>query len=263
MSPFSEESFLPPDRRGVLEPLFSGTEETMIRSCLEGSMGDAWADDPVRPRAALVLTADFGFLAGDPGSPWVRRLGALSAHFRDFTILVPCGEGWDRVIEETWPGRWRRITRYAIRKEPGIFRRERLEALADPPAGFRVEPIGESLYHRLLETDWGRDLCRNLSPWPVYREKGLGFAALWKGEPVSGASSYTVYRGGIEIEVDTRPDFRRRGLARACSARLILACLDRGLYPSWDAANPGSVALAEQLGYRFSHGYPAYEVNMA
>ena len=33
-----------------------------------------------------------------------------------------------------------------------------------------------------------------------------------------------------------------------CASALILHCLDRGLYPSWDAATPISVALAERLG---------------
>ena len=65
---------------------------------------------------------------------------------------------------------------------------------------------------------------------------------------------------GIEIEVDTRNDCRRRELAQVCCAALILECLQRGLYPSWDAQNPFSVALAEKLGYHFSHTYPAYEV---
>ncbi len=33
-----------------------------------------------------------------------------------------------------------------------------------------------------------------------------------------------------------------------------------GLYPSWDAHTPTSLALAEKLGYGFSHGYVAYEI---
>ena len=65
--------------------------------------------------------------------------------------------------------------------------------------------------------------------------------------------------GGIEIEIDTKEECRRRGLALACGARLILECLDRGLYPSWDAANLDSVRLAEKLGYRFDRAYTAYE----
>lgn len=74
----------------------------------------------------------------------------------------------------------------------------------------------------------------------------------------AGASSYTSYDDGIEIEIDTHPDFRRRGLATACGARLILYCLAGGLYPGWDAANPESVALATKLGYHFDHEYDAY-----
>ena len=36
--------------------------------------------------------------------------------------------------------------------------------------------------------------------------------------------------------------------------------LDHGLYPSWDAQNLWSVALAEKLGYHFEHAYTAYEI---
>ena len=65
---------------------------------------------------------------------------------------------------------------------------------------------------------------------------------------------------GIEIEIDTREDHRRKGLAYACGAKLVLECLEKGLYPSWDAQNKWSVALAEKLGYHFSQEYVAYEI---
>ena len=97
------------------------------------------------------------------------------------------------------------------------------------------------------------DLCR----------RGVGVAALYEGVPVAGAGSYCVYRGGIEVEIDTRPDHRRRGLATACGARLILECLDRGLYPSWDAIDLRSAALAEKLGYRRGDPYPVYWIGEA
>ena len=77
---------------------------------------------------------------------------------------------------------------------------------------------------------------------------------------VSGAASYTRYIEGIEIEIDTKKEYRRQGLATAAGAALILECLDRGLYPSWDAQNLWSVALAEKLGYSFDYEYPVYEV---
>ena len=48
--------------------------------------------------------------------------------------------------------------------------------------------------------------------------------------------------------------------ATAAGAGLILACLDRGWYPSWDAQNKESLGLAEKLGYHFSHEYLVYLV---
>ena len=88
---------------------------------------------------------------------------------------------------------------------------------------------------------------------------GLGFVALRGEELLAGASSYSSYPGGIEIEIDTRKDQRRQGLARACGARLMLECLERGLFPSWDAANKTSAHL-ETLGYRFREEYVVYEL---
>lgn len=83
---------------------------------------------------------------------------------------------------------------------------------------------------------------------------------LKNGRIVSGASSYTRYKEGIEIEVDTVSEERRKGFATIVSAALILQCLEEGLYPSWDAQNMLSVHLAEKLGYEFDHEYTVYEV---
>ena len=90
---------------------------------------------------------------------------------------------------------------------------------------------------------------------------GRGVVIIKSGRLVAGASSYTRYNEGIEIEVDTVPQERRKGLATVACAALILRCLDEGLYPSWDAQNMNSVRLAEKLGYEFDHEYISYEVD--
>ena len=107
---------------------------------------------------------------------------------------------------------------------------------------------------------WANDLISQYKDYNTYKALGLGVVVLKDGELVAGASSYSTYNEGIEIEIDTREDHRRKGLAYACGAKLILECLKRGLYPSWDAQNKSSVALAEKLGYHFSHEYIAYEI---
>ena len=53
--------------------------------------------------------------------------------------------------------------------------------------------------------------------------------------------------------------YKRQALA--CGAKLILECEKRGLYPSWDAHNPASAALAQKLGYHMEKEYPAYVVS--
>ena len=110
----------------------------------------------------------------------------------------------------------------------------------------------------LLAQEWSRDFCAAFDSPADFCARGLGAAALYEGVPVAGAGTYTVYRGGIEVEIDTRKDHRRRGLATACGARLILECLDRGLYPSWDAIDLRSIALAEKLGYHRGEPYTIF-----
>jgi GAF domain-containing protein len=100
------------------------------------------------------------------------------------------------------------------------------------------------------------DFISNFPDYAAFDRMALGVFALKDGDIVCGASSYSAYNGGIEIEIGTHVDHRRKHLARCCAAQLILDCLERGLYASWDAANLMSAALAQQLGYRFSHTYP-------
>lgn len=237
-------------------PLFTGWEETLIYSCLQGLMGCVWADDPDHPSSALALLGDFGFVAGQPNS----ALACLAAD-RPFLILTPQNEDWSQLIEETFGDRAHRRLRYAIKKEPGVFDREHLEKLAESlPPGYVLHRINRGLYKRCQKQDWSRDLTSQFPSYEDFRRLGLGIVVTKGRALVAGASSYARYLGGIEIEVDTREDHRRQGLASACCARLILECLSKKLYPSWDAQNTVSVALAEKLGYHFDREYPVYEI---
>lgn len=240
-------------------PLFEGWEETPVWSCLDGIMGQAQADSPVRPRSGRILIGDFCFLAGEPTPELAAWPQGRSS---GFLLMLPRHEGWNPVIEKAYPGHFCLTSRFAFHKDPAAFDREALERLAAAPAGYSIRMMDEPLYRQALSSPWSRDLVSNYSGWEDYARLGLGAAALKDGELVCGASAYSRYRKGIEIEIDTREDHRRRGLARACAARLILACLDRGLYPSWDAANPMSASLARQLGYRSAGEYPAYEITL-
>ena len=83
---------------------------------------------------------------------------------------------------------------------------------------------------------------------------------LHQGRFVSGVSSAAVGGGKFEIEIQTQLQFRRRGLARAVAAALIVYCLEHGIEPCWDAANEPSAALARQLGFHSTGKYEAYRL---
>lgn len=249
-----------------IAPLFAESQETMIWSCLQGEMGRAWADRARLPRCAAISCADFCFLAGNASVQEAEELlRALEReHASPFLLMIPLSEGWDSRITARYGDKAEKTERYALKKERDVFDRNRLTSFVERlPQGYALRPIDRGLYEAVLREEWSADLCSQFASYEMYAEKGLGFAVLHQGKAVCGASSYTVYQGGIEIEIDTQKDFRRKGLARACAARLILECLSRDLYPSWDAANRASLALAESLGYRFDKAYVAYIVRLA
>ena len=47
-------------------PLFAHWGETIIWSCLQGIMGEIYADNGERPMSAMAVLGDFCFLAGVP-----------------------------------------------------------------------------------------------------------------------------------------------------------------------------------------------------
>lgn len=239
-----------------LQPLFAQWEDTMVWSALQGCMGRAWADNADNPRSGQIFNADFCFFAGTPSAELIRN-----RQEKDFVIMVPPDAVWVAEIEHVYGSRAKRVIRYALRKEPDVFDRRRLSSLlALPGTEYTLHRIDRELFEKCLQNSWSADFCSQFADYEDFQQHGLGVVALQNGALIAGASSYTYYHDGIEIEVDTERSHRRQGLAAACSAKLILACLDRGLYPSWDAQNTMSLGLAEKLGYHFSNEYPAYEI---
>lgn len=233
-----------------MEKLFAGWEAPMVQACLQGRMGRV---QTLGKDSALASIGDFCFLAGEP-SPELLTAA-------DAPILVPGSAGWEALIREVLGERAVPFTRYATRRKPENFRRDRLiHFTRSLPHGFAIHPIGREIYLTLMEREWAWDLCGCFADASDFLERGLGFVVTQGGMLVAGASSYAACDGAIEIEIDTRPDFRRLGLASACGARLILECLKQGIYPGWDAHDSRSLALAAKLGYQLDRPYRAYWV---
>jgi GNAT superfamily N-acetyltransferase len=222
---------------------------------IAGDMGRAYADAAAAPTAALLLL-DFSIFGGDAGSSGAAGLvrllepGAGSA-------IVP-DEAWRRVLRANYRGELHDDPREAF--IAGRFDREQLRQLSSAlPEGYelaRVRPDQVAAF-AALEVD----LVRNFGSHTAFAERGVGFGVLHDGRFVAGCSSFAIGGGRLEIEIDTHPDFRRRGLARAAGAAMVLWCLDHGLEPCWDAANPMSSALARQLGFVSTGAYVAHRLH--
>lgn len=240
--------------------LFENWEESMVWSCMQGIMGHVYAKNTEVPLSAMAFLGDFIFFAGKPSKELVLFKPDCCQH--DFVIMVPQNDKWGELMQNCYGEAARKIERYAIKKEPDVFDREKLKGVVRTlPADFELKMVDEELYLKCREESWCQDLVSQYKDYGSYQRLGLGAVILKDGEIVSGASSYSAYRDGIEIEIDTKEPYRRKGLASVCGAKLILECLDRKLYPSWDAQNMWSVALAEKLGYHYSHTYTAYEIS--
>ena len=175
-------------------PLFAGWQETLIWSCLQGVMGKVYGDSAETPASAMALLGDFCFFAGRPNRELVtEEVGSKS---RAFLIMVPpldeTGEGWAREIEAAYEGRCKQVERYAIKKEPGIFDRKRLETIVSSlKPGYEVKLIDEEIFEQtrdcsiyaeqyqlyadmeVLPDDAVADLLDRVTVWPDGRVEVL------------------------------------------------------------------------------------------
>ena len=240
--------------------LFNGCDDSSLWSCLEGTMGEIFADSEDTPKSAVAHLGDFFFVSGEPDEEMVRqvRISKPDGH----AIIVPVTGNWEPLIKKIYGDSVKKVTRYAIKKEPDVFDRNHLKELVkELPEGYELRQIDRELYDISKREAWSEDFVCQYDTYEKFHDMALGMVIIHDGKIVSGASSYSSYNGGIEVEIDTREDYRKRGLAVVCGAALVLSCLDRGLYPSWDAANLISVRIAEKLGYHFDREYEAYEIS--
>lgn len=236
--------------RAPLRAYFPYTANTLISACLDGRMGRAAQGEDW----AALLIGDFAFLAGTPDR---EALVWLDANKKDYLILSG-PEDWLR-LAESYPRPFRRVTRYAF-DQPLAVDVPALRALSrNLPAGVRVLPMEEEWFRQCREMPELMDLCSAFSDMGDFRAHGVGRVAVLENRVVAGASTYAWDEAGIEVEIDTLPAFRRRGLAAACGAALVLDCAETGKRIHWDAANETSMRLAMRLGFGVPRPYPVLE----
>lgn len=257
---------LPKDKVKKIKHMYDGSEHTLIYSYLDGLMGEAWVDNTEAPTCAMMILGDDVFYGGDYTSDAAKALISYipESYELPYLVAIPEDNGWRALIETTYEGRYRRFERYATVKDMQGFDQEQLKKyIKTLPPGYTIKPFDNALYDEAMTNKWSTCFASNFTSAEDFLGKGIGFGVIHEGHLVCGASSYNVYHGGIEVQITTKKEYRRKGLAIACGSALILACLEQQKYPNWDAAHKGSLELAKKLGYRFKEAYDAYEINLS
>ncbi|PGM50985.1 GNAT family N-acetyltransferase, partial [Bacillus cereus] len=177
-------------------------------------------------------------------------------------LVIVNSDEWKKRLEAFHERKIDKILRYKFKRNPELLNRTKLKSFITVlPNGYELRKIDKYIANNPTLHKVSEDFTSQFSSIDDYVNRGVGYSILYNGEVVCGASSYSIYDDGIEIEVATDPNHRRKGLATVVSAALILDCLENGKYPNWDAANNTSAKLAEKLGYVFDKAYDTYFVN--
>lgn len=244
------------DLRKKLIPMFAGMDSTSILSCLQGHMGTAWVDDLENPTVAQVTVGIFVFFAGNPNTKIAEE---LLCNLSDYNLVIVNTEEWKSRIETVHKGSIEKIQRYKFNKNPDHLDKSHIQnLLSSLPEGYELKKIDATIAKEPSMHELSEDFIAQFNSIDDFIKRGVGFAILNGGQVVCGVTSFSIYNDGIEIEIATHPQHRRKGLATITASALIVDCLDRGIYPSWDGANNESVKLAEKLGYIFKESYDTY-----
>jgi RimJ/RimL family protein N-acetyltransferase len=242
--------------RASLRSLFDGYPclHGVVAAVIEGGMGRVLADAREEPSVARAVL-DFHLLAGDPHH---ANATLLFESLKPGNTIVAPTPAWRQRVAATYPNALTVYRREAFQAEQ--FDTDRLRRFIHAlPGGFELRQVRPEEVAQFA-TDLDRALIYNFRSPEEFITRGVGMGILHQGRFVSGASYAAVGGRKFEIEIQTQPQFRRRGLARAVAAALILYGLEHRMEACWDAANEPSSALARQLGFYPTGKYDAYRL---
>ena len=239
--------------------------------------GELWADDARAPGAFHAvhpcgMSLAWGPGLGDAAGAGVRRIRGRAARGRGEWLQVdPRWRGLD------WDGLLGAVPLADVEADAGasgapgptVVRRTRLNFAFDPGAfaASRAEVAGTA--RRATEEDFtwpgGTAPARFWPDARAFLAHGGGRVAEADGAPAALAFAAMTSGDDVEIGIETRPELRRRGLARVACAAFVDDLVVAGRTPVWSCRedNAASVRLAATLGFAVSRRLPYWEVRAA
>ncbi|MFZ4657428.1 MAG: GNAT family N-acetyltransferase [Caldilineaceae bacterium] len=244
-----------PENRTAIHPLFADYPylQGLVYGALSGAFGQAFADQPESATVGMICIHDFVLLAGDAATPTAT---AMLQSCAPGAWLIGQDATWHKRFGEQW-AQLKQKDRFAF-QAPTVWNRARLTGLMrNLPAGCTLMQIPEAAAARFAQLSPSLvDFDAQGQPTMAH---SVGFGVEQEGQFVAGCAGAPA-GGMLDFEIQTALAHRRRGLATAVAAAMILYCLDHELKPCWDAANEMSARLAEKLGFVGRTPYLAYQI---
>lgn len=247
------------NRRQQMALLFTGLNgDHMADAILDDYMGKAYIDAEPPTFGVLELPAvQVAFLGGDLSHPSAHT---YLKNLTQFSRIFAASPHFEKVAKKVHPGKWVRLERYAFSSENLNIAKLR-ELSTKLPDGFQVKKIDTVLARSLLEdkeNEFASYHGVTFDSPDDFVARGFGYCVC-EGETIACvASTFAVSKTGIEIQIDTKPDYRGKGLATVAAAHLMIHSLENNLDPSWDAATEISAKMAQKLGYTPQGTYEFY-----
>lgn len=224
---------------------YSYEEPLLLRACQSGAFGNQ-----IPYEGGSLCEAGFIYLLGEPAVP---VLAEHMEHWRD-RMFICATPAWQQALTDSYPELkpWQRWQMSPLTLQQMDLRQ--LRALASAlPEGYRLAPLGAQEFalhpfghgYRYATSD-------------DFLGEGAGAVIYHGNEIVSSASSFITFDKEVELDISTLPAHRRLHLGLACAAGMLLICAEKGLTVHWDAQNPASKRMAEQLGFHLESTYTAY-----
>ena len=258
---------LSPDQRHIARVLFHDYPylRGYVAAVLSGEMGAAFVDDVDHPTVGQLTLGWPHIFAGDATS---RASEAMLREISPQATLIGADTTWADAFRRIWGNQlvpWKRIA-----FGTGDWNPKTLTALTQwLPKGYTLKQVTTSTEVEGLTrvVDWLVDR-RNYPTPEDFLNRGVAFAVEFKGQIVSGCTSYAIGGGKFDLGIATLPEHQRRRLAQAVAARMVLYCIEHDIEPCWDAGNRTdareteiSAALAQKLGFTNPTPYTAYIIN--
>ena len=144
-------------------------------------------------------------------------------------------------IENIYQNNIVKAQRYSIKKEVEFNRDKLNDMINELPRNFKLIKINEKLSDRIKKEKF-------INITDDYEKNGIGYCCMYENEIIGVASSNIFYKDGIEVNIKVKENYRRKGIATAMGAKLILDCLKENKKISWDAANMNSVSTSSKIG---------------